>query len=80
MSDKLKTSLEKCFSELVESVFHVTQVQVIAIDGKTMRGSHDKMIGKNAIHRVNGFVLFQYAEYNRIVVLFVAPKKKFVLP
>jgi predicted transposase YbfD/YdcC len=53
------------FVRWVETVFRVTKGQVIAIDGKTARGSHDKAIGKEAIHLVsawatsNGIVLGQ---------------------
>lgn len=53
------------FSRWVESIFTLTSGQVIAIDGKTARRSHDKAIGKDAIHMVsawaseNGIVLGQ---------------------
>jgi predicted transposase YbfD/YdcC len=53
------------FARWVEAVFQVTKGQVIAIDGKTVRRSHNKMIGKEAIHLVsawasaNGIVLGQ---------------------
>ncbi len=53
------------FVRWVETVFHVTKGQVIAIDGKTVRGSHNQAIGKDAIHLVsawasrNGIVLGQ---------------------
>ena len=43
------------FVRWVERVFHLTKGQVIAIDGKTSRGSHDKAIGKDAIHLVNAW-------------------------
>jgi predicted transposase YbfD/YdcC len=49
----------------IESICHVTKGQVVAIDGKTLRGSHDGAIGKSAIHLVsawasaNGLVLGQ---------------------
>jgi predicted transposase YbfD/YdcC len=43
------------FIRWVESVFRITKGQVIAIDGKTSRGSHDKAIGKDAIHLVNAW-------------------------
>lgn len=46
---------QKRFIRWVESVFQVTKGQVIAIDGKTSRGSHDKSIGKDAIHLVNAW-------------------------
>jgi predicted transposase YbfD/YdcC len=53
------------FIRWVETVFRVTKGQVVAIDGKTARGSHDQGIGKAAIHLVsawassNGIVLGQ---------------------
>ena len=34
----------------------VTQGEVVAIDGKTVRGSHDRTLGKQAIHMVNVWV------------------------
>jgi len=58
-------AFQASFARWVESVFHVTKGQVIAIDGKTARRSHDKTIGKDAIHMVsawasrNGIVLGQ---------------------
>ncbi len=39
----------------VEGVFRVSKGQVIAIDGKTVRQSHDRTIGKDAIHMVNAW-------------------------
>lgn len=53
------------FVRWVEMVFRVTKGQVVAIDGKSVCGSHDKAIGKDAIHLVsawassNGIVLGQ---------------------
>jgi hypothetical protein len=43
------------FVRWVESVFRVTKGQVIAIDGKTSRGSHDQAIGQDAIHLVSAW-------------------------
>jgi predicted transposase YbfD/YdcC len=43
------------FSRWVEAVFRVTKGQVIAIDGKTVRGSHDQAIGREAIHLVSAW-------------------------
>ena len=43
------------FAKWVEAVFRVTEGQVVAIDGKTMRRSHDKSIGKEAIHIVSAW-------------------------
>ena len=56
---------QRSFIRWVEGVFTVTQGEVVAIDGKTARRSHDKAIGKDAIHMVsawasaNGIVLGQ---------------------
>lgn len=58
-------AFQKRFMRWVEQVFQVTKGQVVALDGKTLRGSHDKAIGKDAIHLVsawasqNGLVLGQ---------------------
>lgn len=43
------------FIRWVQAVFSVTQGQVIAIDGKTARRSHDKTIGKDAVHMVSAW-------------------------
>jgi predicted transposase YbfD/YdcC len=58
-------AFQKRFIRWVKRVFRVTQGQVVAIDGKALRGSHDRAIGKQAIHLVsawasaNGIVLGQ---------------------
>ena len=48
-------AFQKAFVRWVQDVFRVTKGQVIAIDGKTVRRSHDKGIGKEAIHLVNAW-------------------------
>jgi hypothetical protein len=40
---------QKSFLEWVQAVNQLTQGQVIAIDGKQLRGSHDRRSGKRAI-------------------------------
>lgn len=56
---------EACFTEWVQAVNEVIEGQVIAIDGKTVRRSHDKPSDKPAVHMVsawasaNGLVLGQ---------------------
>ena len=52
-----------CFLEWVKAVSDVTRGQVIAIDGKTLRRSHDKSLGKSAIHMVSA-----WASENRLVL------------
>lgn len=48
-------AFQRSFVRWIEQVFHVTHGQVIAIDGKTARRSHDKTIGKDAIHMVSAW-------------------------
>lgn len=48
-------AFQQCFSRWVAEVFQVTEGQVVAIDGKTVRRSHDRTIGKDAIHMVNAW-------------------------
>jgi predicted transposase YbfD/YdcC len=45
------------FMRWVEAVFEVTQGQVVALDGKTLRGSHQRGAGKEAIHLVNAWAV-----------------------
>lgn len=45
----------RCFSSWVASIAEVTEGEVIAIDGKTVRRSFDKASGKAAIHMVNAW-------------------------
>ena len=44
---------QRCFIEWVEAIAQVIQGEVVAIDGKTVRRSHDRTLGKGAIHMVN---------------------------
>jgi len=43
------------FAAWVEGVFRVKRGQVIAVDGKSVRGSHDKGKGKAALHLVSAW-------------------------
>lgn len=49
------TPLAAFLRRWVEGVFRVSKGQVIAIDGKTVRRSHYRHIGKDAIHMVNAW-------------------------
>jgi hypothetical protein len=49
------TRLQKCFIEWMKDCSELTNGEVVAIDGKTVRGSYDKSKDKDAIHMVNAF-------------------------
>lgn len=55
--------LQECFLSWVRSVSRLTQGEVIAIDGKTLRRSYDKGDNKGAIHLVSA-----WASQNRLVL------------
>ncbi len=48
-------AFQRSFARWVADVFTLTGGQVISIDGKTARRSHDKAIGKDAIHMVSAW-------------------------
>lgn len=62
---------QKCFSSWIEAVFSVTNGQVIAIDGKTLRKSYDRSSNKAAIHMVSA-----WATANRVVLGQVKTEEK----
>ena len=45
----------ECFTQWVSSIHGLTQGQVVAIDGKTVRRSHDSRTGQEAIHMVSAW-------------------------
>lgn len=50
-------TLEKVFIQWTAALQKVTQGQIVAIDGKTLRGSFDKVLGKRGIHLVSAWVV-----------------------
>lgn len=46
---------QKCFQSWIRAVFEIAGGQVIAIDGKTLRRSGSKAIGKAAVHMVHAW-------------------------
>jgi predicted transposase YbfD/YdcC len=53
----------KCFVSWIRSAFPMDEGNVIAIDGKTARRSHDRINGKSAIHMVSA-----WAVRNRLIL------------
>lgn len=62
---------QRCFMEWVQAVSVLTAGQVVAIDGKTARRSHDQRQGKAALHLVSA-----WATANRLVLGQVATDAK----
>ncbi len=58
-----KDEFENCFISWITAVETVTEGQVVAIDGKTNRGSHDRASGSSPIHVVSA-----WASENRITL------------
>jgi predicted transposase YbfD/YdcC len=54
---------ERCFLAWVQSTVALTAGAVVAVDGKTVRRSHDRGAGKTAIHMVSA-----WASANRLVL------------
>ena len=54
---------QACFVEWVQAISEVFRGQIVAVDGKTLRRSHDKAIGKRAIQIVSA-----WAAENRLVL------------
>ena len=46
---------QRSFLKWIRAVFQVTEGQVIAVDGKRLRRSHDRRLGKQAIHMVSAW-------------------------
>lgn len=53
----------RCFQEWTESLAESTEGQVVAIDGKTVRGSRDRRRGRGPLHLVSA-----WAAHNRLVL------------
>ena len=51
----IPNEFQNSFMRWIESVAKITKGQVIAIDGKTLRRSHDKSSDKKAIHMISAW-------------------------
>ena len=52
---------QSCFVQWVRSVSEITEGQIVTIDGKSVRRSHDARAGRSAIHLVNAWGVIQQA-------------------
>jgi predicted transposase YbfD/YdcC len=57
-----------CFMNWIMAVSEVTEGQVIAIDGKTLRRSHDKALGKGAIVMVSAWATANHLVLGQVKV------------
>lgn len=57
------SQFESCFMNWVNSLIKSTAGEIISIDGKTLRGSHDRSNGKRAIHMISA-----WSQKNRMVL------------
>jgi predicted transposase YbfD/YdcC len=57
------TEFQNAFLQWVQAINELTQGQIVAVDGKTLRRSHDRLLGKGAIHMVSA-----WATANRLVL------------
>jgi len=62
------TQFEECFRNWVNDISKLSQGEVIAIDGKTMRGSYDIAKGTNAQHIVSAYATQAHLSLGQEVV------------
>jgi predicted transposase YbfD/YdcC len=61
-------AFEKCLLSWMQSVQEATENRLIAIDGKTLRGSYNKRDGKAAIHMVSAWATENKLSLGQVVV------------
>jgi predicted transposase YbfD/YdcC len=61
-------AFRQSFLSWVQAVFTVTSGQVVAIDGKTLRRSHDKGLGKEAINMVSAWATANHLVLGQVKV------------
>jgi len=54
---------QRCFMRWIQGVYEITEGQIVPLDGKRLRRSYDKRLGKDAIH-----MLSAWASENRMVL------------
>ena len=61
-------AFEKCLLGWIAELHEATAGQVVAIDGKTLRGSFDRASGKSAIHMVSAWATANRLSLGQVVV------------
>jgi predicted transposase YbfD/YdcC len=59
---------EKCLLEWITALQDITDGQIVAIDGKTLRRSYDKACNKSAIHMVSAWATENHISLGQVVV------------
>jgi len=59
---------EKCLLDWIMALQDITDGQIVAIDGKTLRRSYDKASSKSAIHRVSAGATANHVSLGQVVV------------
>lgn len=61
-------AFEKCLLSWIQAVQEVSDHRLVAIDGKTLRGSYDRRDGKAAIHMVSAWATENMLSLGQVVV------------
>jgi predicted transposase YbfD/YdcC len=61
-------AFEKCLLSWIQAVQEISEHRLIAIDGKTLRGSYDRRDGKAAIHMVSAWATENKLSLGQVVV------------
>ena len=59
---------EQCLLNWITSLQEISDGQIVAIDGKTLRRSYDKASGKSAIHMVSAWATANHISLGQVVV------------
>ena len=59
---------EKCLLSWISALHEISDGQIVAIDGKTLRRSYDRASGKSAIHMVSAWASANHISLGQVVV------------
>lgn len=62
------SEFEKCLLSFITALHEISDGQIVAIDGKTLRGSYDAASGKAAIHMVSAWATANHITLGQVVV------------